>query len=46
VADDGGVGEDVQRLRGERAEGRQRQPEDLPVVRRAEAHCSPTIMLT
>ena len=32
VADDGGVGEDVERLRGERAEGGQSEPEDLAVV--------------
>ena len=35
VTDDRGVGEDVQRLRGERAERGEREPEDLPVVRRA-----------
>ena len=33
MADDGRVRQDVERLRGERAEGRQRQVEDLPVVR-------------
>jgi hypothetical protein len=44
VADDRGVDEDVQRLGGERAERRQRQPQDLLVVRRAEAHRPPTIM--
>ena len=32
VPDDRRVDEHVQRLRGERAEGRKSQPEDLPVV--------------
>ena len=35
VTDDRGVDQDVQRLRRERAERGQRQPEDLAVVRRA-----------
>ena len=38
MADDRGVGEDVERLRGERAERGQREPDDLAVVGRAEAH--------
>ena len=33
VADDGGVGQHVERLGDERAEGRHRQPCDVPVVR-------------
>jgi hypothetical protein len=33
VADDGGVDEDVERLRCERPEGRDREAEDLAVVR-------------
>ena len=32
VADDRGVGEDVERLRDERAEGREREPPDLTIV--------------
>jgi len=32
MAHDPGVDEDVEGLRGERAEGRESQPEDLPVV--------------
>ena len=36
VPDDRGVDEDVERLGGERAERRKREPEDLAVVRRAE----------
>jgi hypothetical protein len=32
MPDDAGVDEDVERLRGERAEGREGQAEDLPVV--------------
>jgi hypothetical protein len=35
VTDDCGVGEQVQRLGGERAERRQREPQDLAVVRGA-----------
>ena len=38
VADDRGVDEQVERLRRERAERRERQPEDLPVVPRPEPH--------
>ncbi len=38
VPDDRGVDEEVQRLRGERAERRHREPEDLAVVRRPEPH--------
>ena len=34
VADDGGVGEQVQGLGGQRTQGGHRQPRDLPVVRR------------
>jgi hypothetical protein len=32
MPDDAGIDEDVERLRGERAEGREGQAEDLPVV--------------
>ncbi len=38
VADDRRVGEDVERLRRERAERRQREPDDLAVVGRTKAH--------
>ena len=38
VADDGGVGEQEQRLGDQREEGRDRQPHDLAVVRRASGH--------
>src|SRR5437867_10366348 len=41
---DRGVGEHVERLGRQRAERRQREPEDLAVVRRAEAHRARTIM--
>jgi hypothetical protein len=37
MADDGSVDEDVERLGGERAERERREPDDLPIVRRAEA---------
>src|SRR6202158_4144752 len=42
MADDRGVGEHVQGLRRERAESRQREPEDLAVVDRAEPQGPPT----
>ena len=38
MADDRGVDEEVERLRRERAERRDRQPDDLPVVPRPELH--------
>jgi len=44
MTDDRGVGEHVERLGRQRAERRQREPEDLAVVRRAEAHRARTIM--
>ena len=37
MADDRGVDEDVERLRGERPERRDREPQDLAVVRRSGA---------
>jgi hypothetical protein len=36
VADDRRVDEEVERLGGERAECERREPDDLPIVRRAE----------
>jgi hypothetical protein len=44
MADDRRVCEHVERLGGERPEGRKGEPEDLAVVRGAEAHRAPTIM--
>src|SRR5205085_1581057 len=44
VADDRGVDEDVERLCGQRAESRQREPQDLAIMRGAKAHGAPTIM--
>ena len=38
MPDDRGVDQDVERLGGERAERRKREPKDLAVVRRAETH--------
>jgi hypothetical protein len=38
VADDRGIREDVQRLRGERSERRDGEPQDLPVVRGSQRH--------
>jgi hypothetical protein len=35
MADDRGVGQQVQRLGGKRAQGREREPQDLAVVPRA-----------
>src|SRR5581483_7688794 len=45
MAHDRRVGEDVERLRCERAEGRNGEPENLTIVRRAEAHRGRTIMV-
>src|SRR5207253_6975587 len=44
VTDDGRVGEDVQRLGRQRAERRQRETNDLAIVRGPKAHRPPTIM--
>jgi hypothetical protein len=41
VPDDGGVGEDVDRLGDQRAERRHRQPGDLPVVAAVEGRRPP-----